>query len=88
MQLRVSRIDLGRTELDGLLLHTHGIQQRDVYEANEASETKKNKLDKEGQVSEDIRYLSIEYLVKTKDVLLNRIEHGYIFCDTDLVING
>ena len=25
---------------------------------------------------------------KTKDVLLNRIEHEYICCDTILVING
>ena len=27
-------------------------------------------------------------LIETSDVLLNRIEHEYKCCDTDLIING
>ena len=45
MALRVIETEVGDTELDDSLLDTHRRKQRAEYEANEASETKNNKLD-------------------------------------------
>ena len=39
----------------------------------------------------NIKNLSLNnfiYVIKTKDVLLNSIDHEYIRCDADLVVNG